>query len=412
MIHREISELFEKLLNNQCSEEEADLILELLADESNGKLFHTFISQQLKESPGDHPAGEISEPIKNALHLRLERILEASPDRGKKPARRLPRMIQFRYAAAAVFVLLAVMSYLLIRRSSPVPAAPAPLGQGEVQPIVAGSNKAILTLSDGRQIDLDTIAAGDIATQSNAVIKKMANGLITYEAKPVAGGAPMASLPAFNTISAPKGGQFQVVLPDGSKVWLNAASSLKYPARFDADQRVVELSGEGYFEIEKKGCGLPFIVVSNHQKIEVLGTMFNVNAYTEESYIRTTLINGMVRVSGVKGDSGGQPIASKTLRPGQQSELSGDDLTIGEGNIEAALAWKNGMFQFDSEDIHVVMRKIARWYNVEVEYHGNMKRKFFSGTISRYGDVQDVLHLLQTTGTATFTVKDRKIDVF
>jgi len=410
MIHRELSELFEKLINNQCSEEEADLIMELLADESNARLFHTLITQQLRQSPGTPSADEVSEPVKRSLNLRLEQILQATPPPGKKDVRSLTRSIILRYAAAAVFILLSVMTYLLVRKAAPAPAQ-APVARVKIKPIVAGSNKAILTLSDGRQIDLDTIASGEIATQSNVVVKKMASGLIAYEAATVAG-TPMTDIPAFNTISTPKGGQFQVVLPDGSKVWLNAASSLKYPARFDAEQRVVELTGEGCFEIEKKGGNLPFIVVSNHQRIEVLGTMFNVNAYAEETCVRTTLINGLVRVSALNGNSAGQPVLSRTLRPGQQSELSGDDLTIGEGNTEAALAWKNGKFQFDNEDIHVVMRKIARWYNVEVEYHGNMKGKSFSGIISKYGNVQDVLQLLQITGTATFTVKDRKIDVF
>jgi ferric-dicitrate binding protein FerR (iron transport regulator) len=173
---------------------------------------------------------------------------------------------------------------------------------------------------------------------------------------------------------------------------------------------VVELNGEGYFEI----AGIPrqpFIVVSNHQRIEVLGTMFNVNAYVDEASVKTTLLNGAVRVSAVAGDPRSQLISPRTLQPGQQSELFGNELKIGEGNPEAALAWKNGKFQFESEDIRTVMRKIARWYDIEVDYDGSMKGKFIYGTISKYQSLEEVLKMLQTTGTASFTISGRKITV-
>lgn len=408
MIHRELSELFEKLINNQCSEEEADLIMELLSDESNARLFRTLIAQQLKQPLAENSSEGVSESVKRSLNIRLEQILQATPPPRSNRFRNLTRSIGARYAAAAVFLLLAVMTYLLVRKA---PSQPAVVVRKNMQPIVAGTNKAILTLSDGRQINLDATTNGEIATQSNAVVKKMANGVIVYEAKAEAP-ALKTGVPEFNTISTPKGGQYMVVLPDGSKVWLNAASSLKYPARFDAEQRLVELTGEGYFEIEKNGGKAPFIVMSNHQRIEVLGTMFNVNAYTEESCIRTTLLNGGVRVSALNDNYGGRVITAGTLRPGEQSELSGNGLVVSEGNTEAALAWKNGNFQFENEDIHVIMRKIARWYDVDVEYHGSMKGKILSGVISKYKSVQEVLKMMEITETVSFTIKDRKIEVF
>ena len=407
MIHRELSELFEKLLNNQCSEEEADLIMELLDDESNARLFRTLITQQLKRPPANNSEDEVSEPVKRFLNLQLEQILQAAPPPGSKGFLILTRSIILRYAAAAIFFSLAAMTYLLVRKTSPTPV---PVVRQKMQPIVAGTNKAILTLSDGRQVNLDAASTGEIATQSNAVVKKIAGGVIVYAAE-TDPPTVKSGVPEFNTITTPKGGQYQVVLPDGSKVWLNAASSLKYPVRFDAEQRLVELTGEGYFEIEKGGGNLPFIVVSNHQRIEVLGTMFNVNAYAEETCVRTTLIKGKVRVSALNGNYGGHLILPGTLRPGEQSELFCDDLKIAEGNTEAALAWKNGMFQFENEDILVVMRKIARWYDVEVTYHGNMKGKVFSGAISKYKNVEEVLKMLQLTGSVSFTIKDRKIEV-
>jgi len=404
MTHRELSELFDKLVKDQCSEEEADLILELLADESNAGLFRSLITQQLQQ-PGADQTGDLANPSLNkTLALKLEHILQTPAP--KEPVfRRLVRTIRPRYAAAAVLLLLSAGLYLLTEIKAPVPPAPIP---PVTQPIAAGSDKAILTLSDGRQINLDKIANGDIATQSNAVVKKTANGVLVYDmaTKTNAPGLP-AALPGFNTITTPRGGQYQVVLPDGSKVWLNAASSLKFPTQFDPQQRQVELTGEGYFEIATI-THQPFVVTSNGQKIEVLGTMFNVNAYKEEAFVKTTLLNGKIRVNALSGE---QQIPSRTLLPGQQSELSGSDLKISEGNTEAALAWKNGKFQFEHEDIQVVMRKIARWYNVEVEYHGNMKGKIFSGIIPRYEDVQEVLKMLQLTGNASFTLKDRTVEV-
>ena len=381
--------------------------MELLADKSNEDLLQALIKHELKRPLTDNADGQESERLKKKLDLRLEQILHKDVPR-KKTFPALTWNRRARYAAAAILLLVSVATWLLVRKPTPSPALVA---KPAAQPIIAGANKAILTLNDGRKVDLDEVSTGDIATQSNTVVKKLANGVLAYNTDPKAPDQPGKSpLPEFNTITIPKGGQYQVVLPDGSKVWLNAASSLRYPTRFDPDQRLVELNGEGYFEI----AGIPrqpFIVISNHQRIEVLGTMFNVNAYVEEASVKTTLLNGAVRVSAVTGNSRGQLISPRTLHPGQQSELSGDELKIGEGNPEAALAWKNGKFQFEHEDIQVVMRKIARWYNVEVEYDGSMKGKVFSGTISKYESLNEVLKMLQLTGTVSFTIRDRKIIV-
>ncbi|MDO6429916.1 DUF4974 domain-containing protein [Flavitalea sp. BT771] len=405
MNHQELSELFEKLVKNQCSEEEAERIVEVLADGSNEGLLQALIKHELKRPLPDNADDQANERLKNKLDLRLEQILRAAaPAQKTIPARTWNR--RARYAAAAVLLSLSVATWLLVRKPAPSPAVVA---KPVTQPIIAGSNKAILTLNDGRKIDLDETSPGDIATQSNTVVKKLAGGVLVYDkdTKPQQG---KSALPEFNTVTIPKGGQYQVVLPDGSKVWLNAASSLKYPTQFNSSERLVELTGEGYFEI----AGIPrqpFIVISNHQRIEVLGTMFNINAYVEEAAVKTTLLNGAVRVSAIAGNSPGQLISPRTLLPGQQSELSGEEIKISEGNIEAALAWKNGKFQFEHEDIRVVMRKIARWYDVEVDYDGNMKGKVFSGTISKYESLNEVLKMLQLTETVSFTIKGRKIIV-
>jgi ferric-dicitrate binding protein FerR (iron transport regulator) len=418
MNHEELSALFEKLVKNQCSEEEAELIMELLADRSNDGLFQALINDQLRKAQGDSSGDET---LKRTLELKLEQILHAPAPAPRK--RTFPVLMwtrRMRYAAAVLLVSLPAATYFLVRKPAPCPAVVA---RPAAQAIVAGGNKAILTLNDGRKIDLDEISNGDIATQSNAVVKKIASGVLIYNTDTkTRDQSAGSSIIGFNTITTPKGGQYQVVLPDGSKVWLNAASSLRYPTQFDPNQRLVELNGEGYFEIasiprpatqtgKKEAGNLPFIVISNHQRIEVIGTMFNVNAYVEEACVKTTLLKGTVRVSAVAGDSQGQPISPRTLLPGQQSELFDHALTIGEGNTEAALAWKNGKFQFEHEDIQVVMRKIARWYDVEVDYQGSMKGKVISGTISKYESLEEVLKMLQLTETASFMIKDRKITV-
>lgn len=398
--------MFEKLVKNQCSQEEAERIVELLADSSNEELFQALIKHELKRPLADNASDPASERLKKKLDLKLEQILHTTAP-PKKTLSLLTWNTRARYAAAALLLSFSVAAWLWVHKPKSSPALAA---RPAAQPIVAGGNKAILTLSDGRKIDLDETSNGEIATQSNTVVKKIANGVLVYDTdtKPQSG---ENSFPEFNTISVPKGGQYQVVLPDGSKVWLNAASSLKYPTQFDPNQRLVELNGEGYFEI----AGIPrqpFIVISNHQRIEVIGTMFNVNAYVEEAAVKTTLLNGAVTVSAVAGNSHGQLISPRTLHPGQQSELFGGELRIGEGNPEAALAWKNGKFQFEYEDVRVVMRKIARWYDIEVDYHGSMTGKFFTGTISKYESLEQVLKMLQLTGTASFTVSGRKITVY
>jgi len=418
MNHQELSALFEKLVNNQCSEEEAERIMGLLADKANDGLFQALINDQLSKPHGNSSRDE---SLKRALELKLEQILQAPAPVPRK--RTFPVLMwnrRARYAAAVLLLSLPAATYFLVRKRA---LCPALVVRPAVQNIIAGGNKAVLTLSDGRKIDLDEISNGEIATQSNAVVKKIASGVLVYNTDTkTRDRSAGSSLIGFNTITTPKGGQYQVVLPDGSKVWLNAASSLRYPTQFDPNQRVVELTGEGYFEIvriprpvtqtgKKEAGNLPFIVISNQQRIEVIGTMFNVNAYVEEACVKTTLLKGAVRVGAVTGDSRGQLISPRMLLPGQQSELSGQTLTIAEGNTEAALAWKNGKFQFEHEDIQVVMRKIARWYDVEVDYHGSMKGKVFSGTISKYESLEEVLKMLQLTETVSFMIKDRKITV-
>lgn len=266
--------------------------------------------------------------------------------------------------------------------------------------IIPGSNKATLTLADGSTVLLDTDALPDGIDQFGVRISKSADGKLVYK-----GGKNAAASNVYNTITTPKGGQYEVTLPDGTKVWLNAASRLRFPVAFAVNERNVELNGEAYFEVAKDRKK-PFKVKSEHQEITVLGTHFNVNAYSDEVFTKTTLLEGSVRVN--KGSSGA------LLTPGQQaiSDAASAVITVRKNvDLQESIAWKNGLFVFDKQDIFSIMNKISRWYDIEIEYRGDLKGKKYSGNISKFEDVTEVLKTMQLTGTIQFKVEGRRIIV-
>lgn len=274
--------------------------------------------------------------------------------------------------------------------------------------INAGTNTAVLTLANGERVNLS-------GSKTGLVIN--ASGLAYNDGDSLAGdGAAELKAASELTVSTPKGGQYQVVLPDGTKIWLNAASALKFPARFDGlKARRVELTGEAYFEVAKakhqsapKTRRLTFIVASGKQEVEVLGTHFNINAYAEEDKIETTLFEGSVRVS-LNGLAGKGAVAM--LSPGQQASVSNQEVKVSTADTEEALAWRNGFFKFNSESIPSVMRKLSRWYNVEVAYEGEISRGRIIGTISRNKNIKEVLEMLEETKLVTFKVEGRKVIV-
>ncbi|GAA4314565.1 DUF4974 domain-containing protein [Mucilaginibacter gynuensis] len=417
MNDQELSALFEKLLKNECSEEEADRILALFADKDLDNDLKALIIAQLQQPPAANLNNAVSDDVQKSLDLGLDEILRSNPSQ-ISPKRNILFTKRILYAAAVTLVFISVVFYYFTKQKH----IPTLAARPQKQLIVPGSNKAILTLSNGVQINLADASNGEIAKQADISIKKTKSGVLVYEDKAKADSKTANTAgPLLNTITTPKGGQYELVLPDGSKVWLNAASSLKYPAQFTGNERVVELNGEGYFEIMSvqrlntksgKAEKMPFIVMNNHQRIEVVGTKFNVNAYTDEEDIKTTLLTGAVKVSVLQQGEKREGNAPVMLSPGQQSTVADNSLNVKAVNTELAVAWKNGVFQFDNEDIKAVMRKIARWYDVEVTYQGNMDGKVFSGTISKYKNVNDVLKMLQFTGSVSFTIKDRKIIVF
>jgi len=261
-----------------------------------------------------------------------------------------------------------------------------------------GGNKATLTLQDGTKINLTNVADGDIVNQAGLEIVKTTNGHLHYTVI----ADKFIHKEAYNTLETPIGGQYQLTLPDGSNVWLDAGSSLKYPIKFIGNERRVELTGQAYFEIAKVK-NKSFKVISQRQQIEVFGTHFNVNAYTDEPETITTLLEGSVKVS-LKDNS-----TSEMLIPGQQAILKTSGFTISNVDVQEVIAWKNGIFLFSNEEVKSVLNKIAKWYNVEVECDERLDGIKIGGNISRTKKLSEVLKVLQLTKDVQFKIEGRRI---
>ncbi|AOM79353.1 FecR family protein [Pedobacter steynii] len=260
--------------------------------------------------------------------------------------------------------------------------------------VSAGKNIAVLTLANGKKISLSDAKSGIVIKASE----------MTYN-----DGAVIGSINAkgseISAISTPRGGQYHIELPDGTKVTLNAASTLKFPSTFlGLMSRTVELVGEGYFQVAKDKKH-PFIVKSAHQEVKVLGTQFNVNCYPDEAGIKTTLVEGSVQITDLSGKAG-----IKKLMPGQQAEWINGTIGVSEVDTESSLAWKNGDFIFN-EDIQTIMRQISRWYDVDVVYQGNISEKEYVGTFSRSKNITEILKALELTKRVHFKVEGRRVTV-
>lgn len=331
-----------------------------------------------------------------------KKINEKIKDKLLLPKRRNTGLIYSVLAAATLILISGTLVYLSLNTSLSPGKKVARQIAADIKP---GGNKATLTLANGRKISLTDTSNGEIAEQSGIAITKTADGQLVYTIKNSSAVASANQPTEFNTIETPVGGQYQINLPDGTKVWLNAASSLKYPAQFTAHQRKVELTGEGYFEVSKDKKR-PFTVVTGKQEVQVLGTHFNVNAYPEEKATKTTLLEGIVKVSNASSQEHGD---SKLLRPGEQSTLTQASFQVEKVDIENAVAWKNGYFTFADEDLEVSMRKLSRWYNVEISYSGKFDTISFGGAISRSKSLAEVLQILELTRKIKFKIEGRRI---
>ena len=310
----------------------------------------------------------------------------------------IPLWLKYTAAASVALILSVGGLYFFKREKEPVSEAESQAirYKNDVNP---GGNKAMLTLADGTKISLDDVANGKIAQQSGIVINKTADGQLVYD---VTNNPASNKAPQYNTISTPRGGQYQVNLPDGTRVWLNAASKLKFPSSFiQLKDRKVELSGEAYFEVTKDKKR-PFIVSASSQEVEVLGTHFNVNAYPGAAVDKTTLLEGRVKLT--------QNTKDYILKPGQQA-IVGSAVRIAEVDTEDVIAWKNGNFIFTDNDIKTIMEVLERWYDIEVVYEGTQNAIGFNAEISRDKSLIQVLKALEKTGNVKFKIEGRRVIV-
>ncbi|WP_343673920.1 FecR domain-containing protein [Chitinophaga sp.] len=303
-----------------------------------------------------------------------------------------PRSVKLYAVAATLLALLVTGIFFFTNNSHPAQKLQATTPTHTITP---GSNKATLTLADGSQISLDSASNGAIAHQGNVQVIKLNNGQLAYKAD-----ATATNELHYNSLVTPRGGQFMIILPDGSKVWLNAATTLRYPTAFRGKSREVQLRGEAYFEIAPN-AQMPFTVKVNNMEVKVLGTHFNIMGYPDENSIQTTLLEGTVQVR--------HNAASIRLNPGQQAFLQGENMTVKKDiDVDEIVAWKHGYFHFNHESLPGVMRQISRWYDVEVIYEANIPEREFGGKIERNSSLNDVLKILELSNVH-YKIKERKI---
>jgi ferric-dicitrate binding protein FerR (iron transport regulator) len=391
--------LLQRYLSNTCTREELGELMALLNK--------TPIDEELRSAMEEHwrKIQDLS-GIPDA-DAKLDRMFEGTrpgithSDDSASPLRQRPRWQ--RYAAAAALIGgIAIAGYLYFNRSAPQPGVLTEnKKRGAIKDVAPGSNKATLILENGDALILDS-NSNQVVQQGNSAIH-LRNGSLQYT--PQGSGAT----PSFNILSTPRGGQYQVALPDGSKVWLNASSRLRYPTAFTGRERVVELSGQAYFEVEKKE-GQPFRVQvqgAGGDALEVLalGTSFDIMAYADEHSVNTTLTEGAVKVS--------LPAESRVLRPGQQAAVphSNRRIQVQQVNTEQVLAWKNGYFSFHDADVPTIMRQLSRWYDVDISYPDGTPQGLFSGEIGKSLSLSQALSILEQARVPFRMEGDRHIVV-
>jgi len=374
--------LLDKYRNGQCSEEEKALL----------------------ESWYKQWRADLDVLDKDELSVAEDEMWEAIQRRKKA---KIQVLFTIKWAAAASIILL--LSFIGYHLYSPENRAITAKSHLYVQDVNPGTNKALLTLTNGTKVDLNALKVGESIAQEGLKISKDAAGHLVYETASPANGEPNGASAAmsYNEVSTPKGGEFQLLLPDGTKVWLNASSTIRYPLTFAANERRVELKGEAYFEVAKRKIGSakqtatsqPFTVSTPYQRVEVLGTHFNINAYENEGETKTTLVEGSVKVSAKNG-------SEQILKPNEQSIVKGaDQIRVREVNPAVAIAWKEGQFLFDNTDLKTIMRQLERWYNVKVVDLEHFPNSTYNGKLKRTSKLSKVLQILELTSNLKFKVE-------
>lgn len=402
MTEQQLTYYFERYAEGNLSKEERVVFADLLKDPANKEMVQQILDR-------DWPLWErnqldFSQEI-DRIELGVAAMIRADHSFSDPPPVRRVRFLEKWGWAAAVLILLGAGTYFYITSKK----AGQEVVKGKAVPgILPGSNKALLTLSDGTTITLDSAASGAIAQQGGSSIVKTAGGAIIYDARGVSQGEVM-----MNTMSTPRGGQYRLTLPDGTTVWLNAASSITFPASFTGNSRKVKVTGEVYMEVAKN-VKMPFMVdIDGKATIEVLGTGFNINSYADEGTIATTLVEGKVRVWPGNITTGSaseeEQHMAVTLTPGQQALLPNNTTTVNissNANLEHVLAWKNGIFSFTGKSFQSVMKDVERWYDIQVRYEGAIPTRKLKGEMDRGVQLNDLIRFLQGFGLHV-ELKDR-----
>lgn len=386
--------LFRKYLNDDLSADELSRFYEMV---KAGKIDPAALEEvldEMMEQPGFMMEGG-GEDKRVAWASILAKIdLEKRNDEGTKIFHWRGRRSFLKWGAVAAVATGLLLGSYLIRYKDHAAESYAKKEKPDMAP---GKSGAVLTLADGSQVELDSTGNGTVNIQGNTTLLKQ-DGKLTYRP-----GSGSDQTLLFNTLATPKGRQFQVKLSDGTLVWLNAGSSIRYPIAFGSKERVVEVSGEAYFEVGEDPKR-PFSVKAGQTEVEVLGTHFDVNSYDDEPALKATLLEGRIKISA--------PHASKLLIPGQQAQLqeTGGISVVDNVDPGDVVAWKDGIFQFDESDIHTVMRQLARWYDIDVQYQGSVAMHF-GGSISRNVNLSKVLEMLQKTGAVSFEIRGKTVIV-
>ena len=389
------NQLSQLLIKSEWTEKEKEWLLEYLRNNESKEL-QELMRQQFENNLDNTGIIDVQTSFKilNGIH-------EAIADK-KHAARSILKMWATRLAAASFIGLLFISFYLSNKNDRINPkndiAKTERNNKSAKKDIPPGSNKAVLTLADGSTIMLDDVRNGLLAEQGNTIVLKL-DGKLTYKVS-----KPGTANLLYNKVSTPRGGQYQVVLPDNSRVWLNAGSSLYFPTVFKGKERRVEITGEAYFEVAKK-ADMPFIVKVKNAEVQVLGTHFNVMAYDQELVMKTTLLEGSVRF--LNGNT------SNILKPGQETQLSKNGHLKVKNNVDVSkvVAWKNGFFHFEKADIQTVMRQLSLWYDVDVVYTNNQIQDLFYADIPKNTTLSDVLKALEVTSKVQFEIEENRIIV-
>ncbi|RXK85478.1 FecR family protein [Filimonas effusa] len=370
-------QLFEKYLAGTCTPGEWDELLALVGtlDENDGEMLTEPLYQVWLKTGKNERHSQV--PPFNQEQL-YQSIIKSGKEDSNTPVRR----IKWWRIAAALIASLLVTAALLYYNYNSHPASHTMADTAPENKIKPGVNQAVLTLSNGRQIILDSTATGTISKQGNITVINL-NGQLAYKAE--TGSTAIETV--YNTVTTAKANQYQLVLRDGTRVWLNASSSIRFPTEFTGAIRTVEITGEAYFEVAAMPSQ-PFHVKTNGVDIEVLGTHFNVNAYADEAAIRTSLLEGAVKIT-----AGNK---SNLLAPGQEANvLPSGETAVRTGNVALAVAWVNGYFQFDQAPLPVIMRQVGRWYDLDIKYEGQVPDRVFKGKIQRSLPLSGILNLLR-----------------